>query len=244
MATCPHPGSGTCQQCQLDEYWEGVSEDVLEGFTDEMAFLGWERHKCDLCDRVFETLTRLSDHICQPVATDGGEEMVWVVPRPTGGAPRRLHTDPDCHALSNAGEPRRVPRGRYPDDQPECGYCTGTATGHGDQDKSHFLSLMAAAGEDSDGDAELATDGGVEEIGCYHCDATWPPGEDDPGRHEDGCPYAAEQATDGGLTGDHGVTPVVDRSAAVTTIAGPDPAMVVAARERGELADSEEADHA
>lgn len=154
-----------CRDCELAEAYGGAGGIPLP--TDPEAFLGDETHLCDVCNTVFYDLERLATHVCQPVATDGGEELVVVAAN--GRGRRAVHTDPDCKYVQEAANTREAPRSAFPS-LDVCRRCEHGPTPPTEQDTSHFEALERAAEE-----GEPVTDGGegVESewrLVCLDCD--------------------------------------------------------------------------
>lgn len=69
---------------------------------------------------------------------------IYITARDNGGQHPRLHTDPDCRALSYTDAVRK-PRSAYPEDAPVCKYCRGDAATTAEQDPAPLRALKNAA---------------------------------------------------------------------------------------------------
>jgi len=135
----------------------------------DQAFLGSERHKCDLCDRVFDDIDDLADHRCAApdvLLPDGGCDYDHVLVRPTTGTNRTVYHQPgedpdqprcDTELRARDGWLRRDPE-RVSDTLRLCSRCDPEHVAD-PADQDHSLHRQLADNETTSVD-DLVTDGG------------------------------------------------------------------------------------
>jgi transcriptional regulator with XRE-family HTH domain len=103
---------------------------------------------------------RLADAEPDDLVTDGGQDVVYVAAKSTGGSGVVVHTDPGCHQLSCARKILERPADAYPGRE-VCSVCRGEVASANTNPNGPWQQLEAADPDD------LVTDGGVPDPDAF-----------------------------------------------------------------------------